>query len=735
MIPSKFRSTNRVLGCRPRPQPPRAARPRAFFLWVVAGTLLAPGAVPGVAQEAAAPTGQAEVLSGVAQSLQAELAERQRLSRVFEQAVGESRSLARQRQLRHETKFLDALEALVRKVEREGTAGSARAQAERELAQRTVRDELVAQRGGIEALESRDQEIRIAIERASPEEQLEFERELSALHREIDDRLAAIDRVTHLANRLAMDASETESYLEQALLERADSAAGGLEILLDERAGLERMLARAGEDEKPALSKRLSALSEKLDGTSETLERVADLLAARGVPVAEYRQLLIRATGVVSGDILDRDVASGLLEHWWSTARDRVRSDGARWLWNALLFVLILAFFWFLSRLARRIVSRALAHTEHEVSGSQLLGDFFRSTVSKGLLLLGLLIALSQVGVQVGPFLAGLGVMGFILGFALQDSLSNFASGIMILLYRPYDVGDSVSVAGINGKVDAMNLVSTTILTFDNQKLIVPNNKIWGDTIQNTSALAQRRVDLKFSVSYEDDVDLAESILNQLIAEHELVLDEPEPIVRLHALAASSIDFIVRPWTRAEDYWTVYWDITRAVKKRFDEAGISIPYPQQTVHLVKDPVTPATHPVMEERSTDKPTSEAEATPACHRCTGELSYSMESLYVVGSMVIFTVTTLGAPFLAMAAYRWMTASYELDENPFVDPGELDRHAASRPWLSALRRRAVVGLGLFVVTVLVFRHEEPGCGGLVLLLWWYLCFGTALAQSMRH
>ena len=162
------------------------------------------------------------------------------------------------------------------------------------------------------------------------------------------------------------------------------------------------------------------------------------------------------------------------------------------------------------------------------------------------------------------------------------------AAGMMILIYRPYDIGDLVEAGGVMGKVKTMNLVSTTITTFDNQKLVVPNSKIWGDVIRNITAEPNRRIDMTFGISYSDDIDHADRVLNDIVKNHELILSEPEPDIRLHNLGDSSVDFIVRPWARTRDYWTVYWDITREVKKRFDSEGISIPYPQRDVHILKD---------------------------------------------------------------------------------------------------------------------------------------------------
>jgi hypothetical protein len=180
-----------------------------------------------------------------------------------------------------------------------------------------------------------------------------------------------------------------------------------------------------------------------------------------------------------------------------------------------------------------------------------------------------------------------------IVGFALQDTLSNFASGIMILLYRPYDVGDLIDVSGVFGKVDKMNLVSASILTLDNQMIVIPNNKIWGDVIKNITSQDIRRVDMVFGIAYSDDVSKAETILNDILKSHDKLLDDPEPMVRLHTLGESSVDFVVRPWVKFDDYWDVYWHVTKAVKLRFDEDGISIPFPQRDVHVYNNSIATA----------------------------------------------------------------------------------------------------------------------------------------------
>ncbi|NYT46399.1 MAG: mechanosensitive ion channel family protein [Candidatus Methanofishera endochildressiae] len=195
------------------------------------------------------------------------------------------------------------------------------------------------------------------------------------------------------------------------------------------------------------------------------------------------------------------------------------------------------------------------------------------------------MIALTMLEINVAPLVAALGAAGFIIGFALQGTLSNFASGLMILIYRPYDIGNVVNVASMTGTVTSMTLVSTTLKLPDNQTVVIPNNSIWGSTITNITGSETRRVDMVFGIGYDDDIAKAETVLLDILQQHPLVHKEPEPVIKVHELADSSVNFIVRPWANTSDYFAVYWDVTRAVKDRFDAENISIPYPQQDVHM------------------------------------------------------------------------------------------------------------------------------------------------------
>lgn len=198
-------------------------------------------------------------------------------------------------------------------------------------------------------------------------------------------------------------------------------------------------------------------------------------------------------------------------------------------------------------------------------------------------MILGLLVALGQLGVEITAFLTGIGIAGFIVGFALQDSLANFAAGIMILGYRPFDVDDIIEAGGVVGTVSKMSLVSTTILTFDNQTLIVPNNRIWGDVIKNITLQDKRRIDLEFRVSYDENIDRVKRLIEEIIHGHEKILDEPSPTIQMDQLSPYAMVFVVRPWVERADYWPTKWELLRVIKEKLDSEGIKIPVLSQGI--------------------------------------------------------------------------------------------------------------------------------------------------------
>lgn len=214
--------------------------------------------------------------------------------------------------------------------------------------------------------------------------------------------------------------------------------------------------------------------------------------------------------------------------------------------------------------------------------------NFLGSLAKMTVLIITLLLVLAQFGVQTASLIAVLGAAGLAIGLALQGTLSNVAGGVMLLFFRPLRVGDYVEAAGHGGTVKSVGLFVTELATPDNVQIILPNASVWGSAIKNFSFHDTRRVDLVMGIAYEDDMDKAMSIMHGLIAADERTLKDPEPMIAVAELADSSVNFTVRMWCNSGDYWGLKFDMTKAMKEAFDKEGISIPFPQQVVHMVKE---------------------------------------------------------------------------------------------------------------------------------------------------
>lgn len=332
-------------------------------------------------------------------------------------------------------------------------------------------------------------------------------------------------------------------------------------------------------DLKKALIKHVTGLMAERTALIDRCNVVLAELTAKGGETEEY-DAYIKAVSGIKVDVTDASATWTTITGWLMSPE-----GGFRWAVNIIQFLVIVIVFYLLSIVAGKATEKALSKSK---TFSSLLREFLVMSSRRLVLFIGFFVGLSALEVNIGPVLAIIGAAGFVIAFALQNSLSNFASGILMLIYRPFDVGEVISVAGVLGKVESMNLLSTQLRTPDNQLVIVPNNSVWGDVITNITGITQRRVDLVFGIGYGDDIDKAQRILEEIVSGHELVLKEPEAIVRLHELADSSVNFICRPWVKPADYWNVYWDITREVKRRFDADGVSIPFPQRDVHLYQE---------------------------------------------------------------------------------------------------------------------------------------------------
>jgi small conductance mechanosensitive channel len=385
-----------------------------------------------------------------------------------------------------------------------------------------------------------------------------------------------VDHLQVALRPLAKDEVEIElgSWLE--LLQAKIREVGDTEL---------KLMALAEGESGDELTAQMLALRTEETAIVQRAQIVIDTLKAKGGDVQTAEQF-ITAVSDISETTDTTSYRAAVVAEVTNWAK---RDDGGKlWVRRSLVAVIILLVFWIISKFAGRVTAKALSR--HQAT-SNLLENFARRTAGGVVFVVGILMALAVMGVQIGPLMAALGAGGFIVGFALQETLGSFASGLMIMVYRPFDVDDYISVAGNEGTVKEMSLVSTTLLTVDNKVLVIPNKKAWSDTIVNFTGRDIRRVDLVFGIGYGDDIQQATDVLMEIASAHKLVLDEPPVIVHVDELADSSVNLLCRPWVKTKDYWPVHWDLTRHVKERFDAEGISIPFPQRDVHMHPESVT------------------------------------------------------------------------------------------------------------------------------------------------
>jgi small conductance mechanosensitive channel len=229
----------------------------------------------------------------------------------------------------------------------------------------------------------------------------------------------------------------------------------------------------------------------------------------------------------------------------------------------------------------RKVVDRLMTKSNVDPT----LVSFTGNLAYIGLLAFIVIAALGQLGIQTTSFIAILGAAGLAIGLALQGSLSNFAAGFLLIIFRPFKVGDLIEGAGVFGVVEVIQIFTTQLKTADNKTVIVPNAKLTDDNIVNWTAKGTRRVDMVFGIGYGDDIDKARSLMADIVAADDRILKNPEPQIAVSELADSSVNFVVRPWVKVNDYWGVYFDLTEKIKKAFDTNGVSIPFPQRDVHV------------------------------------------------------------------------------------------------------------------------------------------------------
>jgi small conductance mechanosensitive channel len=426
-------------------------------------------------------------------------------------------------------------------------------------------------------------ELRAKRETTDPKDLDDLENEISDA-RERLDKIFEVQTITLTsADSLGLDTREEWKNLEHALKERAETLVGRLQIAVKARSQIEKSV----KDEERAGTKgadlgtqkiRLEIAKRRVTGIARSLESTTDLLAKRGYDTAEYRQFAIKTTGEITKRILDPKVFVGLVK------------DGVEGLWewfkdsapNLFVKLVIIVIFAVVFRLAFQLVWWIL-RIVRVVRLSRLMTGVVGGILNPVATILGILTGLWFVGVNPTTLLAGVGVLGVVVGLALQDTLANLAAGFFILVTQPFDVDDVVVGGGVLGTVRTMGLANTTIVTFDGRRLLVPNRKIWGEVIENRSAEYIRRVDITVKIGYDENVDNALEILRDVALSDDRVLESPEPLIFVSELADSWVEIAVRPWVRNKDWWPLLTDLPRLVRNRFAEEGIDIPIPRRDV--------------------------------------------------------------------------------------------------------------------------------------------------------
>lgn len=248
---------------------------------------------------------------------------------------------------------------------------------------------------------------------------------------------------------------------------------------------------------------------------------------------------------------------------------------------NIISAAVIFAAGWWIAKQLRNLIVSVMEKKQVD----PMLTSFTSNVAYFALVLFVIMAALGQLGIQTTSFIAIIGAAGLAIALSLQDSLANFASGVMIIFFRWFKVGDFIEAGGTSGIVEGIQIFSTQMRTPDNKIIIVPNSSITSGNITNYSAKDQRRVDMVFGIGYGDDIGKAKQILQDIIEKDARVLKDPAPVIAVAELGDSSVNIICRPWVKTDDYWPFFWETTEAVKLKFDEQDITIPYPQRDVHL------------------------------------------------------------------------------------------------------------------------------------------------------
>jgi len=416
----------------------------------------------------------------------------------------------------------------------------------------------------------------------APAEQLgDLESRIQEGRRKLDGLLMGQNNILVAADSVGINTHEGWTEHDRYIRARAETLVGRLQIAVNLRDRMRIQVsdaqnAKAPDAEISALRTQEQATERRMKGIAESLDETARLLDLRGIETTQYRQFLIKSTGEITKDLLNIKVLVGVM-------KDAVEST---WKWikkntpGMLVKLLILMGFVLLFRVGFRI-GWWLFKLLRIIHFSRLIMGLIDTIVRPLATIIGLVAGLWFLGVDPTTLLTGMSVAGIIVGLALQDSLSNLAAGFFIMVTRPYDVDDVVVVGGELGTVKNLGLANSTILTFDNRRIMVPNKKIWGDKIENRSAEPIRRVDATFKVGFSEDLEKVFNVLQDLLRADERVLDDPKPYIFIEKVDDSWMQLAVRPWVKNADWWYTLTELPQLIHDRFEKEGIAIPYPQQ----------------------------------------------------------------------------------------------------------------------------------------------------------
>lgn len=253
-----------------------------------------------------------------------------------------------------------------------------------------------------------------------------------------------------------------------------------------------------------------------------------------------------------------------------------------------LLRLIVAAIIIVVAMIATKIVSKLFKNLMNHNKISSIFATLMRKTIKAIIWAIAAIAILQDFGINLTPVIAGLGISGVVLGLALQETIASFFSGLIIAVKKPFEIGDYVTIDGTGGTVRSMDMMGITLTTPDNKMITMSNKNVWGSVIINTSALDVRRVDMTISVSYESDYEKAREVISDLLSSYPEVLKDPAPTIEVNMLSASSVDFIVRPWTKNSDYWTVYWKFQKEIVPALSAKGVEVPYNKLDITVRKD---------------------------------------------------------------------------------------------------------------------------------------------------